>query len=139
MDEFGIQKAHIIGHDWGAAVAWAFAALYPERTLNLTAVSVGHPSNYMSGSHLGEQRQKSWCVSCMISRRLVQNSCANQSTARRNSHPPWPNPAVVHRSLVLPDNFTTPEPEQDRSTKYYQTACHLAEECMAMFGACLLA
>lgn len=60
MDALNIQKAHIIGHDWGAATAWAFAGLYPDRTLDLIAISVGHPTGYMSGNHIGMQKQKSW-------------------------------------------------------------------------------
>lgn len=41
-------------------MAWAFAALYPGRTLQLVAISVGHPTNYWRGDHRGEQKQKSW-------------------------------------------------------------------------------
>ena len=60
MDALGIKKAHIVGHDWGSALAWAFAALCPERTLKLAAISVGHGSAYLSGDHKGKQRQLSW-------------------------------------------------------------------------------
>lgn len=60
MDALGIKKAHIVGHDWGAALAWAFAALCPERTLQLVAISVGHGSAIFSGDHQGKQRQLSW-------------------------------------------------------------------------------
>lgn len=36
MDHLGIDKAHVIGHDIGARVAYAFAVQYPERLLSLT-------------------------------------------------------------------------------------------------------
>ena len=72
MDALGIKKAHIIGHDWGSAVAWAFAALYPDRTLDLISISVGHPSNYMSGDHLGDQKQKSWWAVYLFQRVHLQ-------------------------------------------------------------------
>jgi pimeloyl-ACP methyl ester carboxylesterase len=36
MDHLGIDRAHIIGHDIGARVAYAFAVQYPERLLSLT-------------------------------------------------------------------------------------------------------
>ena len=62
MDELHIKKAHIVGHDWGSAVAWAFAGIYPDRTLQLVGISVGHPANYMQGEHRGAQKQKSWYV-----------------------------------------------------------------------------
>ena len=62
LDALNIKKAHIVGHDWGSAVAWAFAGLYPERTLQLVGISVGHPSGYQKGEHRGAQKEKSWCV-----------------------------------------------------------------------------
>ena len=34
---------HLVGHDWGAAVAWQVALRHPERVRSLTAVSVPHP------------------------------------------------------------------------------------------------
>ncbi len=36
MDQLGIKRAHVIGHDIGARVAYAFAVQYPERLLSLT-------------------------------------------------------------------------------------------------------
>jgi pimeloyl-ACP methyl ester carboxylesterase len=29
LDAFGIERANVVGHDWGAAVAWLVAALAP--------------------------------------------------------------------------------------------------------------
>src|SRR6202011_5726071 len=31
LDALRIDRAHVVGHDWGAAVAWLVAALAPER------------------------------------------------------------------------------------------------------------
>lgn len=42
-DAAGADRFHVLGHDWGAAVAWALAADRPERVASLTAVSVPHP------------------------------------------------------------------------------------------------
>ncbi|MFR9778930.1 alpha/beta fold hydrolase [Micromonospora sp. MS34] len=44
LDALGITAAHLVGHDWGAIVAWGLAAAYPERVRTLTAVSVPHPA-----------------------------------------------------------------------------------------------
>lgn len=44
LDALGVERAHIVGHDWGAAVAWLFAALQPQRVERLVALSVGHPA-----------------------------------------------------------------------------------------------
>ena len=42
LDHLGLREAHILGHDWGASVAWWLAGLHPDRTTTLTAVSVPH-------------------------------------------------------------------------------------------------
>ena len=43
LDGLGVQAAHVIGHDWGAAVAWLTAILCPDRVRTLTVISVPHP------------------------------------------------------------------------------------------------
>jgi pimeloyl-ACP methyl ester carboxylesterase len=43
LDHFGIDQAHVVGHDWGAGVAWLTAILAQDRVRTLTAISVGHP------------------------------------------------------------------------------------------------
>ena len=46
LDALSIEKAHVVGHDWGAAVAWATASFAPERVDHLAALSVGHMSSF---------------------------------------------------------------------------------------------
>jgi pimeloyl-ACP methyl ester carboxylesterase len=58
LDQVGVEKASIVGHDWGSAVAWTTAAFAPERVDRLVALSVGHPLAF-GGAGL-EQREKSW-------------------------------------------------------------------------------
>jgi len=43
LDAVGADTAHVVGHDWGAAVAWQLAARQGDRVRSLTAVSVPHP------------------------------------------------------------------------------------------------
>jgi pimeloyl-ACP methyl ester carboxylesterase len=43
LDALGIQTAHVVGHDWGAGVAWLMAMLHPDRVLKLVTISVPHP------------------------------------------------------------------------------------------------
>lgn len=38
----GHDSFHLVGHDWGAAVAWHLAAHHPDRVRSLTALSVPH-------------------------------------------------------------------------------------------------
>ena len=39
---------HLVGHDWGAFVAWGTAALRPDLVRTLTAFSVPHPGAYLA-------------------------------------------------------------------------------------------
>jgi pimeloyl-ACP methyl ester carboxylesterase len=43
LDELGVDSAHVVGHDWGASVAWMLAGRHPDRVRTLTAISVPHP------------------------------------------------------------------------------------------------
>ena len=43
LDHLGADRGHVVGHDWGAALAWHVAGRHPERVRTLTAVSVPHP------------------------------------------------------------------------------------------------
>jgi len=43
MDRLGLDRVHLVGHSYGGALALAFAELYPERVLSLTAVDSAHP------------------------------------------------------------------------------------------------
>ncbi len=48
LDHLNIEKSNVVGHDWGAGVAWLLAAWHPERVQRLTVMSVGHPMAYAS-------------------------------------------------------------------------------------------
>lgn len=45
-DAWELPRFHLVGHDWGAAVAWHLAAHHPDRLRTLTAVSVPHLAAY---------------------------------------------------------------------------------------------
>ena len=42
LDYLGEKKAHIIGHDWGAPIAWYTSLLFPNRILSVSGLSVPH-------------------------------------------------------------------------------------------------
>jgi pimeloyl-ACP methyl ester carboxylesterase len=44
LDALGVTRAHVVAHDWGAAVGWLFAALMPQRIEHLAALSVANPA-----------------------------------------------------------------------------------------------
>src|ERR1700742_3758667 len=46
LDSLDVDRAHVVGHDWGAMVAWRLATDFPDRVHTLTAVSVPHPTAF---------------------------------------------------------------------------------------------
>jgi len=55
-------RVHLVGHDWGAAVAWGLAARHPDRLRTLSAVSVPPPAAYLRALVTTRQAAKSWYV-----------------------------------------------------------------------------
>ena len=45
-DAVGADRFHIVGHDWGAVVAWAIAVTAPDRVITANPVSVPHPDAF---------------------------------------------------------------------------------------------
>lgn len=58
IDQVG-GPVHLVGHDWGANVAWYVAMHHPDRVCDLTAFSVAHPSAFLR-SLLSKQLLHSW-------------------------------------------------------------------------------
>jgi pimeloyl-ACP methyl ester carboxylesterase len=57
LADLGITRAHVVGHDWGASLAWRLAVLSPERVDSLVVLSVGHPATFRRTL---QQHEKSW-------------------------------------------------------------------------------
>lgn len=46
LDQLGADKAHLVGHDWGANIAFAVAGLAPDRLASLSVIAVPHPVRF---------------------------------------------------------------------------------------------
>ena len=57
--EYRVERFHLVGHDWGGAVAWQVAGRHPERLRTVTSVSTPHPGAFRRSLQDGEQRDKS--------------------------------------------------------------------------------
>jgi pimeloyl-ACP methyl ester carboxylesterase len=63
IDAAGRATAAIVGHDWGAAVAWHLAAHFPGRISRVAVLNVPHPRVMARAlRHSGRQRRKSWYI-----------------------------------------------------------------------------
>jgi len=58
----GQEKAIIVGHDWGGALAWVFAASYPQMTDRLIVMNAPHPAAMMREFRTLKQLRKSWYI-----------------------------------------------------------------------------
>lgn len=103
LDAAHVQRAHLVGHDWGGGVAWALAATHPERVASLTVLSTPHPAA-MGAAMLHGQVLRSWYMGAFQVPRLPERLLARQlPRALRGAGLP---PAEVRRYA---DRFAEPE------------------------------
>lgn len=62
IDASGAQRVHLVGHDWGATVAWRVAQRFPERLLTVTPMSVPHPGAFFKALVTSRQGLASWYI-----------------------------------------------------------------------------
>ncbi|GJL75744.1 MAG TPA: alpha/beta hydrolase [Nitrosomonas nitrosa] len=61
IDKLGDSSAIVIGHDWGAAVAYGSAKLAPEKITKMITLAVPHPALLFSSLVTNpEQQRRSW-------------------------------------------------------------------------------
>ncbi len=58
----GAEKAIVVGHDWGAAIAWYLAMYYPQAVEKLVICNVPHPAKFAAGIRTWQQLRKSWYI-----------------------------------------------------------------------------
>jgi pimeloyl-ACP methyl ester carboxylesterase len=60
-DAAGVERFHVVGHDWGGAVAWYLAAKHADRVQTLTSLATPHPRAITKSLWRG-QLLKSWYI-----------------------------------------------------------------------------
>ena len=74
LDSAGVDRAAVVGHDWGAVLSWWFAGRLPERVERLVAVSVGHPAAAVTGGSADPQQRSGylrWFLPPGVAERLL--------------------------------------------------------------------
>jgi pimeloyl-ACP methyl ester carboxylesterase len=56
----GEDRAYVVGHDWGGAVAYAVAMQHPDVVRRLAILNVPHPTRMLEGFRTLRQLRKSW-------------------------------------------------------------------------------
>ncbi|MET0855900.1 MAG: alpha/beta hydrolase [Telluria sp.] len=65
LDALAIGKVALVGHDWGAALAWQVAMQAPERVERLVVLSVGHPTAFGTAG-LAQRLRSSYMALFMV-------------------------------------------------------------------------
>jgi pimeloyl-ACP methyl ester carboxylesterase len=104
LDHLGVGRVHVIGHDWGAAVAWAVAALFPDRVDHLVALSVGHPSAFAAAGLA--QREKSWYMLLFLFEGVAERWLSDDDYANFRTWSRHPDADTVTSELSRPGALT---------------------------------
>lgn len=60
-DALGLDRIHVVGHDWGGFVAWVLAALHADRVASVVSVSTPHPRAFADAlQHPGQRIRSSY-------------------------------------------------------------------------------
>ena len=109
----GEANAVVVGHDWGALVAWTMAAYYPKVVRRLAIVSAAHPLR-MRAEMLGAPVRRGWRngnalgfqLPVLPESRLVRRNAEQVGRMLQAwSGPGWPDPETEGRyraAMVIP-------------------------------------
>jgi len=115
------DQLHVVGHDWGAAVAWTMAGLEPKRLLSAAMLQAPHPAIWLHAMRTDpDQRHKSRYVQILRLPWLSEMTLkignysglvrAFRTSTRRDAFTPetlqiyreaWRQPGAVNRALYV--------------------------------------
>lgn len=105
LDDCGLDRCHVVGHDWGAAIAWTLAAVMPDRVDHLVALSVGHPSAFVAAGVA--QREKSWYMLLFQFPDIAEQWLSNDGWTNFREWMTHPDADAVIAELEATDSLTT--------------------------------
>jgi pimeloyl-ACP methyl ester carboxylesterase len=104
LDRLEVPAAHVVGHDWGAAIGWALATLAPDRVLSLAALSVGHPAAFARAGLA--QREKSWYMLLFQFEGVAEQWLSADDFAHFREWSAHPDADAVVARLAAPEALT---------------------------------
>lgn len=100
INQLGADPVHLVGHDWGASIAYASAALAPERIRSLTTIAVPHPVRFGEAFATSPEQQarSNYIIEFQqpgFEDRIVSDDCAYLEALWRSWSPEWDIPAAM--------------------------------------------
>lgn len=82
VEAAGAERVHVVGHDWGGAVAWALAERHPDRLSSMTSLATPHPRAMRRAMVTGDQALRSWYMFALQVPALPELAFRPRMTAR---------------------------------------------------------
>lgn len=101
LDAFGVERAHVVGHDWGGAVAWGLADRRPDRVQSLTVLSTPHPMAFLGSMLRSSQLLRSWYMLAFQLPWLPERVLAHERMARGLERSGLPADHAAHYAHLL--------------------------------------
>lgn len=93
-------RVHLVGHDWGANIAYAAASLAPERFASLTTMAVPHPVRFAEAfaTDPAQQARSSYILAFQtpgFEAQIIADDCAYLEALWKAWSPGWDIPAEL--------------------------------------------
>jgi pimeloyl-ACP methyl ester carboxylesterase len=130
VDALGAARAHLVGHDWGASIAYAAAALAPDRFASLTTLAVPHPARFAEAyaADPAQQARSAYILEFQapgFEQTLVDADCAYLAALWQLWSPNWVIPAELLGAMRA--SFAQPGVAR-AALEYYRQAFDVASE-----------
>jgi len=100
LDAARVEQAHVVGHDWGGAQAWALAATSPERVASVTVLSTPHPAAFLAALGQSAQGLRSWYMA-FFQLPIVPEAVARQTLSMTLRRSGLPGPYVERYATAM--------------------------------------
>lgn len=93
LDELEIERATLVGHDWGASSVWSAAGSHPERVRGIVPIAIPHPAAVKPSLTLAwETRHFGYFKAPLADQRTAHNDFAYIDTLYDRWAPSWSGP-----------------------------------------------
>lgn len=122
IEHFGAERAYIVGHDWGAVIAYAAAALRPDRVRAIVTASVPHLRRFLLRPSRAQLAASHYIFKFQLpiwpERRIREDDFAWLVELARSWSPGW----IPDDGYVLPMKANYAEPERLKAALGYYRA-----------------